>query len=172
MEKEAALPLGEMLRRVMRHWVTGVTVVTSTFGESRHGMTVNSFLSISIEPPLVTVTMNTDTRTFTLVRQSGVFAVTILSRAQKELAQRFAGRGHEGEERMAGLKTFTLATGAPLLLGGVAFVDCRVVHQYEMLHSTLLIGEVLAARQAEETLPPLVYSNRVFTGLAETNIII
>ncbi len=71
MENEDSLPLGEMLRRVMRHWVTGVAVVTSAMGEARHGMTVNSFVSISLDPPLVTVTMNNDTRTFALVQQYG-----------------------------------------------------------------------------------------------------
>ncbi len=168
MENEDSLPLGEMLRRVMRHWVTGVAVVTSAMGEARHGMTVNSFVSISLDPPLVTVTMNNDTRTFALVQQSGVFAATILSSAQVKLAELFAGRGQEGEDRFAGLDTFTLATGAPLLHGGAAFVDCRVVHSYAMLHSTLMVGEVVTARQAEESLPPLVYVNRSFTGLDTT----
>ena len=163
--KETALPLGEMLRRVMRRWVTGVTVVTSAHGENRHGMTVNSFVSISLDPPLVAVTLNSDTRTFNLVRQSGIFAVTILSRVQEEIAQRFAGRGLVGEERLAGVETFSLSTGAPLLNGGVAFLDCHVVHQYEMRTSTLLVGEVLAAQAAGEGLPPLLYTNRAFTGL-------
>lgn len=167
--EETALPLGEMLRRVMRRWVTGVTVVTSAFGENQHGMTVNSFVSISLDPPLVAVTMNRDTRTFDLVRQSGIFAVTILSRAQEELAQRFAGRGIIGEGRLAGVETFSLSTGAPLLSGGMAFLDCRVVHQYEMRTSTLVVGEVLAAQPAGEDLPPLLYTNRTFTGLYDPN---
>lgn len=165
--EDTTLPLGEMLRRVMRRWVTGVTVVTSAFGENRHGMTVNSFGSISLDPPLVAVTMNSDTRTFDLVRQSGIFAVTILSRAQEDLAQRFAGRGLIGEERLAGVETFSLSTGAPLISGGAAFLDCRVVHQYEMRSSTLLVGEVLAAQAAGEGHPPLVYTNRTFTGLPD-----
>lgn len=154
-------------RQVMRHWVTGVAVVTSAVGEIRHGMTVNSFVSISLSPPLVTVTMNNDTRTFALVTQSGFFAVTILNRSQVEIAERFAGRGPEGVDRMAGIGTFTLRSGAPLISGGSAFLDCRIVHQYEMPLSTLLVGEVLVAQQAEEILPPLVYGNRKFTGLLE-----
>jgi flavin reductase (DIM6/NTAB) family NADH-FMN oxidoreductase RutF len=165
---EASLPPGEMLRRVMRHWVTGVAVVTSAVGEIQHGMTVNSFVSISLNPPLVTVTMNNDTRTFALVKQSGFFAVTILSRGQVEIAERFAGRVLEGVDRMAGLATFPLTSGAPLIAGGAAFVDCRVVHQYEMPLSTLLVGEVIAAKQAEEALEPLVYVNRVFTRVEGT----
>jgi flavin reductase (DIM6/NTAB) family NADH-FMN oxidoreductase RutF len=164
---EASLPPGEMLRQVMRHWVTGVAVVTSAVGETRHGMPVNSFVSISLNPPLVCVTMNRDTRTFALVMESGFYAVTILSRAQVEIAERFAGRWHEGIDRMAGLDIFSLASGAPLIAGGSAFLDCKVVHQYEMPLSTLLVGEVIAAQQVEEALPPLVYVNRVFTGVKD-----
>jgi flavin reductase (DIM6/NTAB) family NADH-FMN oxidoreductase RutF len=163
--ENASLPPGEMLRRVMRHWVTGVAVVTSAVDDNQHGMTVNSFVSISLTPPLVCVTMNNDTRTLALVKQSGFYAVTILSRGQVAIAERFAGRGQDGVDRFTGLHTFTLASGAPLLEGGAAFVDCRVVDQYEMPLATLLIGEVIAARQAEEVIPPLVYINRVFTGL-------
>jgi len=168
MNNEAPLLLGEMLRQVMRHWATGVAVVTSAVGEARHGMTVNSFGSISLDPPLVTVTMHNDTRTFRLVSESGFFAVTILTAAQQDVAERFAGRQAGTGDRMASLETFILVSGAPLLAGGAAFLDCRVVHQYDMRHSTLLVGEVLSARIAEETtLPPLIYINRHFTGLKD-----
>lgn len=158
------------MRLAMRHWVTGVSIVTSKAGEHTHGMTVNSFVSISLDPPLVTVTMNNDTRTFSLVQESGVFAVTVLSDIQVALAERFAGRGPEPVDRMAGLDHFSLVTGAPLIQGGVAFIDCRVVFQYPMPRSTLLIGEVLAAQTVspnpgDGNRPPLVYFNRTFTGL-------
>lgn len=171
MQIEANLPPGEGLRRAMRQWVTGVSIVTSRLGELTHGMTVNSFVSISLDPPLVTVSMNNDTRTHQLVVESGVFGVTMLSLAQVALAERFAGRQDSGVDRMVGLDTFSLLTGAPLIRGGLAFVDCRVVYQRPSLHSTLFIGEVVAAHSVapapgEVDLEPLVYHNRVFTRLA------
>lgn len=170
MQTDQPLPTGEMLRLTMRRWVTGVAIVTSKFEEYSHGMTVNSFVSLSLDPPLVGVTMNHETRTYHLVQQSGVFAVTMLSDLQVALAERFAGRGPEPLDRMAGLDSFALITGAPLIRGGVAYVDCRVVHQYPLRHATFLIGEVLAARPAGMGAdgvdrPPLVYSNRSFTRL-------
>jgi len=158
---------GESLRQAMRRWPSGVAVVTSRSGETSHGMTINSFTSISLDPPLVTVTMNNNTRTLHLVQQSDIFAVTVLSRDQQRLAELFAGRIPQGANRLDGLLTFELVTGAPLLAGGTAFVDCRVVYQRPMLHSTLLIGEVQAARAADELLEPLIYLNRKFTGLEE-----
>ena len=170
MQNSIEIPIGEMLRRTMRHWATGVAIVTSAYGELRHGMTVNSFSSISLDPPLVTVTMAHDTRTFQLVQQSGVFAVTILSDIQVALAERFAGRGPEPADRMAGIDDFVMVTGAPLIRGGVGFLDCRVVQRLAFSHSTLLIGEVVAAQPNAPAdgveRPPLVYFNRTFTGLS------
>ncbi len=68
---------------------------------------------------------------------------------------------------MVGLETFTLETGSPLIVGGLAFVDCRVVYQHAMRLSTLYIGEVLAAQVAPpaEGMIPLVYFNRTFSRL-------
>ena len=130
-------------------------------------MTVNSFGSISLEPPLVTVTMNQDTRTCLLVQQSNIFAVTVLSAAQQPLAERFSGRVDPTTDRMAGLDTFRMVTGAPLIHGGLSFIDCRVVYQYAMPLSVLFIGEVLAAQLASpgEDFIPLVYVNRIFSSL-------
>lgn len=168
MQNEQNLLPGEKLRQAMRHWVTGVAIVTSQFQELRHGMTVNSFGSISLDPPLVVVTMNNNTRTYAVVQQSNVFAVTVLSHLQQPIADLFAGRlMHEPEDRFAGLDVFTMQTGSPLLMGGMAFIDCRVVQQIPMLHSTLFVGEVLEAQHADagpngEALSPLLYYNRKF----------
>jgi flavin reductase (DIM6/NTAB) family NADH-FMN oxidoreductase RutF len=169
MQSDPPIPIGERLRQSMRCWVTGVTVVTSRFEDAAHGMTANSFGSISLEPPLVTITMNNDTRTFAMVRRSGVFAVTVLSISQQHLAELFAGRVPDAGNRLAGLDTFVMVTGAPLLAGGLAFVDCRVVHEYPMARSTLLIGEVVAAQTlpASEPILPLIYYNRTFHKLEE-----
>lgn len=165
MQIDSQNPTGEYLRAAMRRWATGVSIVTSRVEATAHGMTVNSFGSISLDPPLVTVTMNHNTRTQFLVEQSGIFAVTVLSMAQQSLAELFAGRVDDHGDRMAGLDTFSLVTGAPLLRGGLSFVDCRVVHSYPMKHATLYIGEVVAAETASEALSPLVYYQRTFTGL-------
>ena len=167
MPRETNLSPGELLRLAMRHWVSGVAVATSRVADTTHGMTVNSFLSISLDPPLVTVTMNNETRTCALVRESSVFAITVLGERQQPLADQFSGRSLDTGDRMAGVEVFSLVTGAPLLLGGLAFFDCRVVHQFDMPRSTLLIGEVLAAQSIEpEDQPPLVYHNRAYVRLA------
>ncbi len=156
----------DALRQAMRNWTTGVAVLTGYAGEIRHGMTVNSFTSLSLDPPLVGVTLANSTRTRDLVEQSGVFGVTILAEDQAEMADRFAGRIPEDEDRMTGVETFTLVSGAPLLSSGLVCLDCKVIQRYPMKNSTLYIGEVLAIHHNRQV-QPLVYHNRVYHRLCD-----
>ena len=148
----------------MRRWVTGVSIVTSQSEGYRHGMTVNSFVSISIEPPLVAVTLAVNTRTHSLVKECGYFGVSILSSSQSELSDIFAGRILDGGDRFAGVESYTWLGKAPLIEGGLAGLECRVVHEYPMPNSTLFVGEVLAAGRREEG-DPLVYVDRGYHAL-------
>ncbi len=158
----------ELLRQAMRSWTTGVTVVTSKFDNIHHGMTVNSFTSVSLQPPVVTVSLAELARTNAVVRQSGIFAVTILAEDQTDLADRFAGRGVYSDlhdlDRFEGVDSFKMETGAPLLSGGLAFLDCKVFHQVEVGATTIFYGEVVAAGQRDGG-KPLIYYNRLYRGL-------
>jgi 3-hydroxy-9,10-secoandrosta-1,3,5(10)-triene-9,17-dione monooxygenase reductase component len=155
---------GEQLRRAMRHWVTGVAIVASAHEGVQHGMTVNSFVSVSLEPPMVTVTLANDTRTHQLVRESGWFGVTILNAEQQHLAEVFAGRVPDGGNRFAGVPTYTLLSGAPLIEDGLAGLDCRVVYRHVMPRSTLFLARVEGVRVSEGG-QPLVYHNRTWFTL-------
>lgn len=157
--------LAEALRQVMRLWTSGVAVLTARHGTTQHGMTVNSLTSIALEPPLVSVSLQKATRTHALVQASGHFAVTILSAEQQELSERFAGRLPEEADRLAGLRTQTLVSGAPLLEGGLAWLDCRVVHTWDAGSNTLFIGEVLGGRVLQPEGLPLVYFRRGYHQL-------
>ena len=157
---------GEVLRHVMRRWPSGACVVSSVLGDFRHGMTVNSFTSISTNPALVTVTMMNITRTHHLVVSSGIFGITILSVDQQAVADRFAGRGSDESNRFEGIGVFTLETGAPFITGGLAYLDCRVVFSHTLPESTLFIGEVLAAQRIEDD-RPLIYFNREYHRLLQ-----
>ncbi len=154
-------PLSDELRQVMRQWTTGVAVVTTRAGQHTHGMTVNSFTSVSLEPPMITVTMAKDTRTFALVLESRMIGITVLRAGQEEISDRFAGRIGEDGDRFAGLETFSMASGAPLISGGLGYLDCKIVHQYEMQNSVLFVAEVIDAR-LENGAAPLIYHNREY----------
>jgi flavin reductase (DIM6/NTAB) family NADH-FMN oxidoreductase RutF len=119
----------ETLRRAMRAWTTGVAVITAAHAGQRYGMTVNSFTSISLEPPLISVTLKQLTHTHELVEKSGEFALTILSADQGNLSDRFAGKIPDITDRFEGVETETLLLDAPLIKGGMAYFNCRVVNR-------------------------------------------
>lgn len=154
----------DIMRLAMRQWATGVTVVTSHFAGVRHGMTVSSFTSVSLSPPLILVSLESGTRTHNLVQQARLFGVTILDDQQQEISERFAGRSTEHQDRFDNLETYTLATGAALLVQGLASFDCLVVSTTAAGNHTLFIGEVLAAQIGRGN-NPLIYYNRTYRRL-------
>ena len=147
----------EKLRVAMRKWATGVTIVTAQDQGIRHGMTVSSFTSVSLEPPLVLVSLERGTKTHELVEKSGRFGVSILAEQYLSISDRFAGRQTEQSDRFEGLDSFQLVTGIPLLEGALAVFDCQVVSSYESGTHTLFIGEVLGVMNAENGSPLLYY---------------
>ena len=162
----------EQLRRAMRAWTTGVTVITAKFQDQQYGMTVNSFTSISLEPPLVSLTLKKLTHTHDLVERSGEFAVTILAAGQKELSERFAGKFPEIKDRFEGVSTETLVFDAPLIKGGMSYFNCRVINSMPVGENTLFVAEVIAVRGDGEG-DPLVYHNRVYHKIVkvESNVL-
>jgi flavin reductase (DIM6/NTAB) family NADH-FMN oxidoreductase RutF len=156
----------EQLRQAMRAWTTGVAVVTAIHAGQQYGMTVNSFTSISLEPPLVSVALKKLTHTHELVEKSGEFSVTILASTQKELSERFAGKFPEIKDRFAGVPTEKLLLPALLIKDGLAYFNCRVVNSIPVGENTLLIAEVIAvARGHESDGDPLVHYNRTYWKL-------
>ena len=108
------------------------------------------------------VVLANSTRTYEMVRQSGVFGITLLTQEQQPISNRFAGEHTESKNRFYGLETFALETGSPMLTGGLAFLDCKVVAANPVGINTMFIGEVIATQVSEqaEDLEPLLYFNR------------
>lgn len=154
------------LRLAMRAWAAGVTVVTAVHEGVVHGMTVNSFTSISLDPAMITISLQKTARTFESVSKAQAFGLTILSSEQADISDLFAGRKPDALDRFAGLQTETLVTGAPFIVGGLAWLDCRVVQTYDAGMNTLFISEVVAARATGEG-SPLLYHNREYWNLSQ-----
>ena len=150
----------------MRAWTTGVAIVTAAHGGEQHGMTVSSFTSVSLDPPLVVISLSTGSHTHDLVRRAGAFGVTILAASQSDLAERFAGRHQVEKDRMEGLQTEAFITGAPFIKGGLAFLDCRVTQTIRAGMNTVFIGEVLAVRGDDHD-TPLVYHDQGYRGIRD-----
>ncbi len=152
------------LRESMRTWTSGVAVVTAAHEGFQHGMTVSSFTSVSLEPPLVVISLQIESRTCGLVMDSGKFGVTILSEDQQELSEHFAGRVGDQEDRISGLDLVYM-DDLPFLTGGLAFFVCRVVDSYDGGMNRLFFGEVEASRANDLDGRPLMYFNRTYRNL-------
>jgi flavin reductase (DIM6/NTAB) family NADH-FMN oxidoreductase RutF len=145
------------LRDVMGRWTSGVAVVTTSTGQTMHGMTLSSLISVSLHPPMVAICANRDSLTHRYVAESRCFGVNILARGQEHLARLFADKAME-HERFAGLATTRAVTGAPLLPGCSGYLDCSVVAAHPAGDHVLYLGEVQAAGHC--TAEPLVYNLR------------
>jgi flavin reductase (DIM6/NTAB) family NADH-FMN oxidoreductase RutF len=154
----------EQLRAAMRAWTSGVTIVTATYSGEKHGMTVSSFTSISLDPPLIVISLQTISRTHELVSRAQAFGVTILASDQQGLSERFASSPLNMGDRLEGLQTETLVSGAPFIKGGLTYLDCRVTQTVLAGMNTLFIAEVIAVRGNDHA-APLIYHDRNYHGL-------
>jgi flavin reductase (DIM6/NTAB) family NADH-FMN oxidoreductase RutF len=154
----------EKLRRIMRKWATGVTVVTAAKGDKRQGMTVSSFTSVSLTPPLILVSLETASATCQLVAETHSFAVSILAENQRETSDRFAGREPERTDRFEGLELHTSPSGHPIPSGTLAFIDCKVVDELLAGTHTVFIAEVRSGDILDQD-EPLLYFDRAYRTL-------
>lgn len=156
----------DSLRLVMRQWASGVSVVSTMFQDINHGMTVSSFSSVSLDPPLVAISLMKNSRTHDFVISAGSFGITVLSSDQQKISKIFAGQIPESENRFNGLETWTLATGSPFLIDGLAFLDCKLAEVFDYGTNSLLIGEVVAAKVGSGG-RPLLYFDQQYHLLQE-----
>jgi flavin reductase (DIM6/NTAB) family NADH-FMN oxidoreductase RutF len=153
--------LQKALKETMRAYPQGVTVVTARGPDGFKGITVSSFISVSLEPPLILISIAIDSENYDVFRDAHEFAVNFLADDQKPVSDRFAGRLRIND-RFDGIGFKFESTTAPIIDGARAFIECRskAVH-HEGDHS-LIIGEVVNARKLNDK-NPLVYQNQQYT---------
>lgn len=130
-------------RQVMGHFATGVTIVTTSHNGQLAGLTANSFSSVSLDPVLVLVCVDKKARSHDMLLASGAFAVNILDTSQVDLSDRFAGRTVPDPEKFDGVAFHRGTTGAPLIDGSLAYLDCRVAAHHDAGDHTIVVGEVV-----------------------------
>jgi flavin reductase (DIM6/NTAB) family NADH-FMN oxidoreductase RutF len=135
------------LRRVMGHFATGVTVIT-TYRQSGelHGLTANAVSSLSLVPPLMLICVDKKADSYPCFDESKSFTVNILASDQEALSRRFAV---SGGEKFDGVAYHLGANGAPILEGTIGHIECRVVSAFDGGDHTIYIGEVLEAETRE-----------------------
>lgn len=153
----------EYLKLVMRHYPQGVTVVTCSINNKLFGLTVSAFTSISLEPPLVMISISKQSKFHEVLIESNYFAVNILAEDQKTVSDRFAGR-HGLSDKFEGIDYFFEKTRAPIIRGVVAFIECEKWSAYDGGDHTIVLGKVINAKKLNDK-KPLVYHNQQYTTI-------
>jgi len=137
---------GDQLRALFREVPSPVAVVTVDVAGQAAGLTVDSFVPLSLEPPLVGFAVRRHAALHELVRDAGAFAVSILASGQEQLAQHFA-RGVPPIGLWIGIETTIGELGAPLIAGALGWVECRLASEVDAGDHTLFVGSVESARR-------------------------
>lgn len=133
----------EEFRQALAHWSTGVTVLTCRVDGLPYAMTATSLVSVSLEPPLVLVSIGREARFHDPITRAGSWAASILAADQGELGRRFAIRGRSYETQFEGVaSTDAPYSQAPILDDCLTWLDCRTVALHEAGDHTLVVGEV------------------------------
>ena len=134
------------LRALLREVPSPVGVITVQLADDAAGLTVDSFVALSLEPPLLGVALRQHAALHELLREADAFAVSILASEQEHLAQHFA-RGVPPIAHWTGIETERGQLGAPLLAGALGWIECRLATEHELGDHTLFVGEVASARR-------------------------
>jgi flavin reductase (DIM6/NTAB) family NADH-FMN oxidoreductase RutF len=147
-------------RTAMGKFATGVTVIGTEVEGNVHGMTANAFMSVSLDPKLVVVSIGEKAKILNKIKESKIFTVNILAADQQELSMIFAGQLKEHKE-----VTFDRLDGKPVLAGAVAQIACEVSAEHVEGDHTLFIGKVTDIHL--EDAEPLVFYSGKYRSLTE-----
>ena len=147
----------DQFRRACGRFATGVTIASVLDPEGvPHGLTVNSFSSVSLLPPLVLICLGQAVTMIEAFRAARFFGISVLKESQREIADRFARKGCD---RFNGTPWHAGATGVPLLDGALAEIECATHHRFTVGDHDVLVGEMVTAH-VHEGEPLLYYASR------------
>ena len=149
------------LRQTLGMFATGVTVITTRAGDQVHGMTANAFMSVSMEPPLVLISVDRRTKMCNMLHEGQRFGVSVLASGQQDLSDRFAGRAGEG----AGEPSFDIVHETPVVDGSAAQFVSKVEKSYWGGDHSLFLGRVEFACY-DESAQPLLFHGGQYGGLS------
>ncbi|MFC2948058.1 flavin reductase family protein [Virgibacillus sediminis] len=149
---------GRKFRNAMGSFATGVTVIATENAGNIHGMTANAFMSQSLDPNLIVISLKEDAHMLKKIQESGQFSVNILSEDQQELSMIFAGQVETDEE-----VPFNYLDGKPVVPGAIAQVACNVKSEYIEGDHSLFIGQVTDINLEDGE--PLIFSKGKYRKL-------
>jgi flavin reductase (DIM6/NTAB) family NADH-FMN oxidoreductase RutF len=154
-------------RGALGSWAAGVTVVTTRHDEGIYGITVSSFSSLSVDPLLILVCVMNSNHLARLVPESERFAVSILAEHQAGVSTYFAGAGRSPGDDFGDIEFVEWHTGAPIISGALAHLDCELEAAIPGGDHTILVGRVVGAASNPDAKPLLYYRRgyRTVSGL-------
>ena len=147
-------------KQALSHFASGVTVVTTEHDGKPYGMTVASFASLSLHPPLVLICIERAVKTHDAIAASGKFGVNILTKSQADISNRFASKS---DDKFSGLDVVEGSSGVPLIAGALTTLECTVWEQLPGGDHTIFVGEVVATTSGEGD--PLVYYRSAYRDI-------
>jgi 3-hydroxy-9,10-secoandrosta-1,3,5(10)-triene-9,17-dione monooxygenase reductase component len=145
------------MREVLGHFVSGIVVVTAAGQDGPLGFTCQSFASLSLDPPLVTFAPARTSSTWPRIREAGAFCVNVLAADHEELSVGFA---RSGADKFADVPWRPGPSGAPVLDGVSAWIDCTLWNEYDGGDHTIVVGRVHDLGADPCRLPLLYYRGR------------
>jgi flavin reductase (DIM6/NTAB) family NADH-FMN oxidoreductase RutF len=140
-------------RHACGRFATGITIASVLDANGApHGLTVSSFASVSLDPPLILICLGHDVSVIDHFRAANKFGINVLAEGQQDLSDRFA---RKGQDRFDGLEWYAGETGVPLLTGVLAALECRTCQRFTAGDHDIFVGEMLAAGVADGE--PLIY---------------
>ena len=155
---------GDDLRMVMRRFPSGVAVLTAEVEGENFGATIGSLVSLSLEPPLVGISISRHAALHELLRRAGGFALSLLAAGHEHVAQHFA-RGVPPIALWEGIPLRPGADGPPQLADAVGWLRCRLGHELPTGDHTFFVAEVEAAEPGPPHVRPLVFHGQAYAAL-------
>ena len=142
---------------MLGHFCTGVTVITGVEDGRPAGFACQAFAALSLDPPLVLFCPARSSATWPMIARAGYFCANVLAARQQEIARRF---GVPGTDKFAGVSWSPSPSGAPVLAGALAWVECAVQAVHEAGDHYVVVGRVTALGPCEADRPLLFYRGR------------
>ncbi|WP_416954403.1 flavin reductase family protein [Nocardioides sp. T5] len=141
-------------RDVVGNFASGIVIVTSVHDGEPAGLTCQSFYSVSLEPPLVSFSVSTSSRTYPTIRESGQFCVNLLAASQFDISTQFA---MSGTDKWAGITWRPTESGNPIISGAIGWIDCSIDSEYVAGDHVIVIGRVRGISLENFDEDPLLY---------------
>ena len=157
------MALTDDFKSAMSGWASGVSVVTTCADGLVYGLTVSSFSSVSLTPPIVSVCLAESNRLGELIQRSGRLAISVLERDQEGASNHFASRGREPSEALE-VPTRLTEDGLPIVEGALGWLVCDLYQAINVGDHLVVFGEVTEAGSAESG-TPLIYWSRAYRSV-------